>query len=113
MIPTVNYILTGESLHLFIHSGSLKIRGEAINGTIPSAYGQLTQLETMILGDAADLTGPLPSELGSLSLLSLLGFQGSGLTGNVPTELGRLTELGEYSVSLLFSACSAVDRFII
>jgi hypothetical protein len=67
----------------------------------------------MVLADAADLTGPLPSELGSLSQLVRLGFQGSGLTGTVPTELTRLTDLGEYAVSLLFYARSTVDRFII
>jgi hypothetical protein len=55
----------------------------------------------MLLGESA-LTGPLPSELGSLSLLVDLGFQGSGITGTVPTEFGRLTELGECCVSLCF-----------
>jgi hypothetical protein len=67
----------------------------------------------MLLGGAVDLTGPLPSELGSLSLLSDLGFQGSGITGTVPTEFGRLTDLGEYSVYLLFLAWIAVDCFIV
>lgn len=89
------YILTCDSLHLFVLSESLYIRAKAITGTIPSAFGKLTQLEWMLLGDAADLTGPLPSELGSLSLLSILEFQGSGITGTVPTELGRLNELGQ------------------
>ena len=112
MIPPVNSILTGDSLHVFVCSESLQVLAEAINGTVPSAFGKLTQLESMLLGGAADLTGPLPSELGSLSLLSALGFQGSGITGTVPTEFGRLTDLGEYSVSLLFSACIAVDRSI-
>jgi hypothetical protein len=59
----------------------------------------------MVIGDAPDLTGPLPSELGSLSLLVRLGFQGSGLTGTVPTEFTRLTDLGEYAASL-FIFCS-------
>jgi hypothetical protein len=114
MIPTVNCItLTGDSLHLFVHSESLKIRAEAINGTIPSAFGKLTQLKSMELGGSADLTGPLPSELGSLSLLLDLGFQSSGVTGTVPTEFGRLTDLGKYSVYLLFSAWITVHRFII
>jgi hypothetical protein len=101
--PPVNYItLTGDALHLFVHSDSLKIRAEAINGTIPSSFGKLTQLTSMEIGGAADLIGPLPSELGSLSLLLDLGFRGSGVTGTVPTEFGRLTDLGKYSVPLMF-----------
>jgi hypothetical protein len=113
MLPPVNHILTGDSLHFFVHSEILKIRAEAMNGTIPSAFGKLTQLKSMALGDAIDLTGPLPSELGSLSLLSDLGFQGSGVTGIVPTEFARMTELGTYSVPLLFSGWISVDLFII
>jgi hypothetical protein len=112
--PPVNYItLTGDALHLFVHSDSLKIRAEAINGTIPSTFGKLTLLKSMDLGGAANMTGPLPSELGYLSLLLDLGFRGSGVTGTVPTEFGRLSDLGKYSVNLLLSAWITVDRYII
>ena len=40
-----------------------------------------------------ELSGEIPSELGSLANLRHLALSGNGLSGRIPSELGRLTNL--------------------
>lgn len=105
------------SFHLIDNPVNLGIRSApGIRGTLPTSYGQLTQLKSLVLADSGDLTGNLPSELGNIgSTLTNLNFAGAGFTGTVPTEIGRLTGLCEYSASISFYVCSTrtVDRFVI
>ncbi|CAB9516987.1 LRR receptor-like serine threonine-protein kinase [Seminavis robusta] len=62
-------------------------------GTIPTEVGLMTQMTALWL-DENLLEGPLPSELGLLSNLSLvLSLYTQFLTGTIPTEIGRLTGL--------------------
>ena len=63
-----------------------------LTGAIPSQLGSLSDLETLWLGDN-QLTGAIPAELGSLSNLDYLGLESNALTGAIPTELGNLSSL--------------------
>ena len=53
--------------------------------------GRVTELDLHRNG----LTGPIPPELGNLSLLTELELTWNGLTGPIPPELGNLTSLRE------------------
>lgn len=45
------------------------------------------------------LTGDIPSEIGSLSALASLNLSRNYIEGNIPEELGRITELGSLDLS--------------
>jgi len=60
-------------------------------GDVPSEIEQLT-ITKLILNDNR-LTGPTPSELGSMSNVELVCLQNQFLAGSLPTELGQLRAL--------------------
>ena len=70
----------------------LSLRDNDLSGPIPSALGSLVNLESLRL-DANNLTGTIPSELGSLVNLESLSLHGNDLTGPIPSELGSLVNL--------------------
>lgn len=43
-----------------------------------------------------DLTGSLPTELGGLQALAILGLGRNDFAGTIPTEFGRLSNLGKH-----------------
>ena len=43
-----------------------------------------------------DLTGSLPTELGALESMAILGLGRNDFTGSIPSELGRLSNLGTH-----------------
>ena len=63
-----------------------------LTGEIPSELGSLVNLRSLFLGDN-QLTGEIPSELGNLANLERLRLFNNQLTGEIPGELGRLTNL--------------------
>ena len=66
---------------------------EVLWGPIPSELGQLTNLTILDLG-GNELTGPIPPELTQLTNLEYLNLSGIELTGPIPSELTQLlTEL--------------------
>ena len=74
-----------------------------LTGDIPSALGQLVNLERLVLGNG--LTGPIPPELGRLVNLKELRL-GNGLTGPIPSELGELDKLRFVDIhGTRFSGC--------
>ena len=76
----------------------LDLSGANLSGPIPLDLGELTQLVELDLSDNA-LGGPIPSELGNLTALKQLRLSSNGLSGPVPPELGELTELVELDLS--------------
>lgn len=62
------------------------------NGTIPSSFGKLGRLESLIIFDC-QLTGTLPPELGLLNDLKIVNFVGNKLHGTLPLEWAHLTKL--------------------
>ena len=63
-----------------------------LSGPIPSSLGSLTRLEYLDLY-TNQLTGSIPSSLGSLARLRQLNLADNQLTGSIPTSLGDLTRL--------------------
>ena len=71
----------------------IKLRHKGIDGAIPAALGDLTELTGLHVGAANRLTGPIPPELGKLTKLTEFSANGNGLTGELPAGFANLTEL--------------------
>ena len=71
---------------------SLDLRGNALDGSIPSRLGDLTYLSWLVLFNN-DLVGTLPAALRNLDHLNTLDLGGNALTGDVPAWLGDLSNL--------------------
>ena len=63
-----------------------------LTGSIPSSLGSLTNLEFLYL-QRNQLEGSIPSSLGSLTSLRYLYLYDNQLTGSIPSSLGNLTNL--------------------
>ena len=70
----------------------LRLGDNELTGSIPSSLGSLSNLEQLELG-FNELTGSIPSSLGSLTNLTLLNLFYNELTGSIPSSLGSLTNL--------------------
>ena len=70
---------------------SLVLSDSQLTGTIPSELGSLSNLKSLNLSNNR-LTGTIPAELGSLSNLESLNLSSNELTG-IPGELGNLPNL--------------------
>ncbi|MCY4449129.1 MAG: hypothetical protein OXE02_09850 [Chloroflexi bacterium] len=70
---------------------NLVLRGSALNGTIPGALGNLTELVTLNL-EKTGMYGEVPSELGNLTNIDDLSVSYNRLSGSVPASLGNLTK---------------------
>ena len=76
----------------------LALNGNGLDGTLPTALGDLTALEQLDLGDN-DLSGSLPSELADLtSLTSLVLNESRALSGPLPDGLRQLADLDTVQV---------------
>ena len=71
---------------------SLELFSNQLTGSIPTSLGSLTNLEGLELGDN-QLTGSIPSSLGSLTNLRILELYLNQLTGSIPSSLGSLSNL--------------------
>ena len=65
-----------------------------LTGSIPSELGSLANLVQLQLWEN-QLTGTIPSQLGSLATLEVLALDDNQLTGAIPSGLGSLTNLQE------------------
>ena len=72
----------------------LDLRRNQLSGRIPSEIGSLSKLTEMKLG-ANQLSGNIPAEIGRLSELTYLSLDDNHLTGEIPPEIGRLSNLSE------------------
>ncbi len=63
-----------------------------LSGPIPSELGSLARLKELSLS-ANGLTGPIPPELGNLSALERLFLDENDLDGSIPPHLGNLSAL--------------------
>ena len=74
--------------------------GRSFKGSIPSEIGYLTDLSTLAF-NGGRLTGNIPSEIGKLERLEILYLEGNRLEGTIPFELGNLGDT--LSKCLLFA----------
>ena len=70
----------------------VNLRGNYLEGSIPSSYGERPNLEVLLL-DNNRLTGSIPATLGNLTNLRDLDLSSNELTGTIPSSLGNLTNL--------------------
>ncbi len=70
----------------------LNLASNQLTGTIPTEIGSLTNLTSLNLG-SNQLTGTIPAEIGSLTNLASLRLSGNQFTGAIPTEIGSLANL--------------------
>ena len=70
----------------------LVLHANGLTGPIPSELGSLASLRTLALGFNG-LTGPIPAEFSKLSQLRELSVYYNHLTGFIPSWLGRLRDL--------------------
>ena len=70
----------------------LELPDSQLTGAIPTELGSLTSLHVLILSEN-QLTGPIPPELGRLTNLVVLALWGNQLTGPIPVSLGDLANL--------------------
>ena len=70
----------------------LSLNNNQLTGEIPTELGSLANLQQLYLHNNR-LTGEIPTELGSLANLQQLYFYNNQLTGEIPTELGSLANL--------------------
>mmetsp|Transcript_20791 Transcript_20791/g.31308 ORF Transcript_20791/g.31308 Transcript_20791/m.31308 type:complete len:965 (+) Transcript_20791:157-3051(+) len=92
-------LLTGLT---FLTLGSLGDNSGAMNdlsGTIPTEIGSLTNLSGLSLRENTQLSGSIPSEIGLLTNLSFLDFYSNELAGAIPTNIGLLTGLKDLYLS--------------
>ncbi len=71
---------------------ALNLGNNQLEGPIPPELGNLSLLEFLDL-DLNGLSGAIPQELGNLARLEFLTLYGNGLSGLIPTELANLSEL--------------------
>ena len=71
---------------------TLDLYSNELSGEIPSELGSLSNLVTLVLFDNG-LSGEIPAELGSLSNLRILELNSNELSGEIPAELGSLSNL--------------------
>ncbi len=75
----------------------ISLEGNGLNGTIPSALGNLYGLNSLDMR-LNSLSGVLPSELSNLSNLSLLDLDYNSFSGTIPPEYGALGSLSTLSL---------------
>ena len=71
---------------------ALRLRNSGLQGVIPTALGDLTGLQDLLLSGNR-LTGEIPPELGNLTSLYSLNLDQNRLTGEIPAELGNMSVL--------------------
>jgi hypothetical protein len=74
------------------------LSGQGIMGTLPTALGQLTQLERLVL-DTNQIYGTIPSALAGMASLRALYLNRNSLKGTVPLALTTLTNLQVLNVN--------------
>ena len=70
----------------------LRLHPKNLTGTLPTALGSLTGLIDLDLA-ANELTGSIPTQLGSLTKLQWLDLHDNQLSGGIPADLGDLGNL--------------------
>lgn len=80
----------------------LDVSGNKMSGQIPNEIGSIATLWGIDFADPVEgygFEGTIPSSLGSLTGLQLLGLPGNRLTGSVPPSLAKLTDVRVFGIS--------------
>jgi len=75
------------------------------NAFIPSEWGGMNNLRTLLLGNNSGIGGGIPTELGQLRYLTHLDVLGTSVSGMMPTELCAL--VASEQLTTLLAPCSS------
>ncbi|MCX6579250.1 MAG: fibronectin type III domain-containing protein [Candidatus Aminicenantes bacterium] len=97
-LHTDGFAMPGNERHWF----GITVQGEQVSkidlkennlsGGIPTELGSLTNIQELFLYEN-QLTGGIPASFGTISELTSLNLSSNQLTGNIPQELGNLLNL--------------------
>ena len=77
----------------------LLLQGFRLTGTLPPELALLQSSLKSFDGKENSLTGTMPTELGSLTNLTLLSLYSNHISGSIPSEFGYLTALTDLDLS--------------
>eukprot|EP00934_Nitzschia_sp_Nitz4_P003981 Nitzschia sp. Nitz4//scaffold214_size40253//22877//25123//NITZ4_007589-RA/size40253-augustus-gene-0.65-mRNA-1//1//CDS//3329542105//3971//frame0 len=72
--------------------------GNSLSGTIPTEWGNLDQFEHLDISSNW-MNGTIPSFIGSMTHLQFLSLSANLLSGSLPSEIGNLSDLTSFDVS--------------
>lgn len=73
------------------HVTGIFLNNNGLSGSLPTALGDLTELESLVIITNPALTGSIPTTIGNLTKLHTLFLHSNALTGSIPTSIGNLT----------------------
>ncbi|KAH8954970.1 hypothetical protein BDL97_08G109600 [Sphagnum fallax] len=76
----------------------IELSSKGLQGGLPPAIGNLSNLIGLILVGNPNLGGPIPEELGSSAQLSFLDLHDNAFNGSIPITLGYLQNLGQLTL---------------
>lgn len=91
----LNFLKKSESHNI----QELWLDGNPISGPIPSQIGKMSVLESLSIA-GAQLTGTLPAEMGHLSSLRRVWLSNNQLSGTIPNELKKLSALELFKIEM-------------
>ncbi|KAA8535528.1 hypothetical protein F0562_030531 [Nyssa sinensis] len=71
----------------------LIIESNPLKGILPDSIGNLSSSLQMIVASGCQITGSIPSEIGSLKNLNYLAFSNNNINGSIPSTIGGLGKL--------------------
>ena len=85
--------------NLAVFGSSEIVPGEAPNlsGNIPTELGLLKSITEITIG-GTEVSSEIPTEFGMLGALTSLNLRQNDLSGSVPSELGQIEGLSEYDL---------------
>ncbi|CAM6025065.1 unnamed protein product [Sphagnum balticum] len=77
----------------------IELSSRDLQGGLPPAIGNLSNLVSLSLVGNPNLGGPIPEELGNNKFLSLLDLHDNAFNGSIPSTLGNLQQLRQLDLS--------------
>ncbi|KAH8954473.1 hypothetical protein BDL97_08G079800 [Sphagnum fallax] len=88
-----------DSPYFIVSVTSIELSSRGLQGGLPPAIGNLSNLVGLILVGNPNLGGPIPEELGNSAQLSHLDLHDNAFTGSIPSTLGNLLGLEQLDLS--------------
>lgn len=76
--------IPGAALQKFKNFTAIQVEGNTLTGRLPAEFGSLTLMSRLSVGDNL-LIGSIPNQIANLPRLEILDIWGNQLTGNIPS----------------------------
>ena len=93
LVGTLDVLMLSNDTAAFHRLETLWVSGTKIGGIIPTTVGLLTTLTDLRLESNSFSSSAIPTQVGSLTNLKVLGLANASLVSSIPSELGLLTAL--------------------